>query len=154
MIARWRRATRVFDAFAPAARARRASDRAASTMTKILDGGVFHLERRRGVLVGADVHGNAYYEDVEAQQGRSRWVAYANPNDYSPANVPREWHGWLHYVNDEPGLPNAIEPTYEDPAPTFIRGQSDAGTYLPKGHFHRDGGPSRDWKKYQSWTPN
>ena len=112
---------------------------------------------RAGEKVGEDALGNAYYENTSYQQGRSRWVVPANADDYSAANVPREWHGWLHYVNDEPGLPNAPTPLYEDASPTYVRGASSAGTYLPKGHFLRrrddDAGVTRDWAKYQPWTP-
>ena len=74
-------------------------------------------------------------------------------DDYSAANVPREWHGWLHHINDEPGLPNARVPVYEDPSPTCALGKSSQGTYLPKGHWLQ-GARQRDWKKYTPWTPN
>lgn len=32
--------------------------------------------------------------------GRHRWVEYASPWDYDAANVPPEWHGWLHHITD------------------------------------------------------
>ena len=80
-----------------------------------------------------------------------------NLDDYSAANIPREWHGWLHHINDEPGLPNATTPIYEDASPYFVAGKSNAGTYLPKGHFLRqrpsDAGVTRSWAKYQPWSP-
>jgi len=123
----------------------------ASTLTKILDGSVFHLDTRSGALVGRDALGNEYYENMSYQQGRSRWVRYANPDDYSAANVPREWHGWLHYVNDEPGLENAVTPIYEDPVPTYAMGRSSAGAHAPKGSFEHP--RRRDWKRYDAWTP-
>merc|ERR1712159_603325 len=85
----------------------------ASTLTKILDGSVWHLEGRKGELVGEDELANKYYRDVSSQQGRNRWVVPPNADDYSAANVPRGWHGWLHHANDEPGLPDAAAPTYE-----------------------------------------
>lgn len=115
-----------------------------------------HLDGRKGELVGEDALGNKYYQNQSYQQGRNRWVVPPNPNDYSAANIPREWHGWLHHMNDEPGLPNAVEPTYEDAAPLYVEGKSSAGTYLPKGHFlrARPGEVTRSWARYQSWTPN
>jgi len=73
-------------------------------------------------------------------------------DDYSAANVPREWHGWLHYINDEPGLANVAPQIYEDKSPMFVHGRSSQGTYLPKGHLLHKNGP-RDWKKYTPWTP-
>ena len=115
-----------------------------------------HLEGRKGELVGEDELGNKYYQDVSSQQGRNRWVVPPDADDYSAANVPRGWHGWLHHANDEPGLPNAAAPTYEDDAPLFARGTSSAGTHLPKGHFSRakPGEVTRSWARYQSWTPD
>ena len=115
-----------------------------------------HLEGRKGELVGEDELGNKYYQDVSSQQGRNRWVVPPNADDYSAANVPRGWHGWLHHANDEPGLPNAAALTYEDDAPRFARGTSSAGTHLPKGHFSRakPGEVTRSWARYQSWTPD
>ena len=115
-----------------------------------------HLEGRKGELVGEDELGNKYYQDVSSQQGRNRWVVPPDADDYSAANVPRGWHGWLHHANDEPGLPDAAAPTYEDAAPRFARGTSSAGTHLPKGHFSRakPGEVTRSWARYQSWTPD
>ena len=82
--------------------------------TSILDGSVWQLNSRKGRLVGTDQHGNEYYENTKYQQGRSRWVKYKDLDDYNPANVPREWHQWLHYISDEPDLTQEIK--YEIPA--------------------------------------
>ena len=32
--------------------------------------------------------------------GRNRWVMYSDPKNYSASSIPREWHGWLHYIHD------------------------------------------------------
>jgi NADH dehydrogenase (ubiquinone) 1 alpha subcomplex subunit 12 len=124
--------------------------REASTMTKILDGSVWQLESRKGSLMGEDSLGNKYYENNNYQQGRNRWVVMKDLNDYSAANVPREWHGWLHHINDEPGLKGERDPIYEDKSPKFVQGKSTSGVYYPKGHWlHQKG--VRDWKRYAAW---
>jgi NADH dehydrogenase (ubiquinone) 1 alpha subcomplex subunit 12 len=112
------------------------------------------LEGRKGELVGVDAAGNSYYENRAYQQGRSRWVVMKDLDDYSAANVPAEWHGWLHHINDEPGLENAVQPIFADDHPAFIRGRNASGIHLPKGHFLRPGSEKRSWAKYSPWVPN
>lgn len=36
--------------------------------------------------------------------GRSRWIIYNEKYgmDYDGTHVDPEWHGWLHYMTDEP----------------------------------------------------
>ncbi|CAL6323827.1 unnamed protein product [Bathycoccus prasinos] len=127
-----------------------------STLTSILDGSVWQLNSRKGRLVGTDQHGNEYYENTKYQQGRSRWVKYKDLDDYNPANVPREWHQWLHYISDEPDLTQEIK--YEIPAihvklsKQFGAVASNEPRYYPKGHFFNKKG-IKDWKKYGAWSP-
>ena len=52
--------------------------------------------------MGEDSNGNKYYENTGYQSGRHRWVEYADLDNYNATSVPREWHGWLHHVDDEP----------------------------------------------------
>ena len=124
--------------------------------TSILDGSVWQLNSRKGRLVGTDQHGNEYYENTKYQQGRSRWVKYKDLDDYNPANVPREWHQWLHYISDEPDLTQEIK--YEIPAihvklsKQFGAVASNEPRYYPKGHFFNKKG-IKDWKKYGAWRP-
>jgi NADH dehydrogenase (ubiquinone) 1 alpha subcomplex subunit 12 len=127
-----------------------------STLLKILDGSVNWLNHKRGRLVGTDQFENEYYENTQLQQGRSRWVKYKDLNDYNPANVPREWHQWLHYISDEPDLKQEVK--YEIPAvymklsKQFGAVASNEGRHYPKGHFFNKKG-IKDWKKYKAWTP-
>ncbi|KAI5083510.1 hypothetical protein GOP47_0003253 [Adiantum capillus-veneris] len=58
------------------------------------------LHSRGATLVGVDKFGNKYYEKLNAQYGRHRWVEYADLNNYDASTVPPEWHGWLHYITD------------------------------------------------------
>ncbi|XP_041348532.1 probable NADH dehydrogenase [ubiquinone] 1 alpha subcomplex subunit 12 [Gigantopelta aegis] len=61
-------------------------------------------ELKTGTLVGEDKYGNKYYENKMYFMGRSRWIDYP-PSvgfDYDGSQIPAEWHGWLHYVHDDP----------------------------------------------------
>lgn len=64
----------------------------------------FLREFRDGELVGIDTYGNQYYElsinDPNLPFYRKRYVELANGSDDS-SQVPAEWHGWLHYTNDD-----------------------------------------------------
>uniref|UniRef100_A0A2N9J5E6 NADH dehydrogenase [ubiquinone] 1 alpha subcomplex subunit 12 n=1 Tax=Fagus sylvatica TaxID=28930 RepID=A0A2N9J5E6_FAGSY len=56
-----------------------------------------------GKVVGVDKFGNKYYENLNTQYGRHRWVEYAEKGRYNASQVPPEWHGWLHYITDHTG---------------------------------------------------
>ena len=48
-----------------------------------------------GQLVGTDSLGNKYFEKVDAQSCRNRWVVYAHASDWrkqDPSSVAPEWH--------------------------------------------------------------
>ncbi|KAF6138776.1 hypothetical protein GIB67_040908 [Kingdonia uniflora] len=53
--------------------------------------------------VGVDKFGNKYYENLDYQSGRHRWVEYGDKNRYNASQVPPEWHGWLHFITDHTG---------------------------------------------------
>ena len=57
---------------------------------------------KMGTLVGVDKLGNKYYENLEEQHGRHRWVEYNT--DYGPHREPTriqpEWHGWMTHMTD------------------------------------------------------
>jgi len=51
--------------------------------------------RRKGVLVGKDEQGNAYYRTHDDSH---RWVIY---NGYAEASrIPPGWHAWIHRRSD------------------------------------------------------
>jgi NADH dehydrogenase (ubiquinone) 1 alpha subcomplex subunit 12 len=110
-----------------------------------------------GELVGTDAHGNKYFEKVDAQSNRSRWVVFAGSTHYTmqnPTVVPPEWHGWLHYIVDEnPSNASGDDlkaPQYQIEAkahPSFT-----GPKYQPKGAWGTEG--QRDWRKYQAWQPS
>ncbi|KAK9896061.1 NDUFA12-domain-containing protein [Cystobasidium minutum MCA 4210] len=58
-------------------------------------------EPKPGRLVGTDYSGNRYYENNREQQGRNRWVDYAQ-YDFNGSQVPPEWHAWLNHVRLDP----------------------------------------------------
>lgn len=84
----------------------------------------FLREVRGGTLVGSDRYGNRYFEMVDIRDGntlpkslsdpvscfsinsstlpfyRCRYVELADGSDEA-SKVPPEWHGWLHYTNDD-----------------------------------------------------
>lgn len=59
-------------------------------------------EYRGGTLVGRDAYGNRYYElndDPSLPFYRKRYAELAGTDE--PSRIPPEWHGWLHYTNDD-----------------------------------------------------
>eukprot|EP00622_Pseudochattonella_farcimen_P002054 FR736908.1.p1 GENE.FR736908.1~~FR736908.1.p1 ORF type:complete len:204 (+),score=41.28 FR736908.1:41-613(+) len=56
-----------------------------------------------GELVGVDVNGNGYYENLDYPHGQHRWVEYADAHNYDASSIPPEWHGWTTHMQDAPG---------------------------------------------------
>ncbi|MGF1620362.1 MAG: NADH:ubiquinone oxidoreductase subunit NDUFA12 [Rhodomicrobiaceae bacterium] len=85
-----------------------------------------------GRFIGEDTAGNRYYEDMKglgpADRPR-RWVIYNGEADAS--KVPPEWHGWLHYIVDEPGNAAYQAKSWQKPHVPNMTGTSAA--YRPAG---------------------
>jgi len=108
---------------------------------------------KRGSLVGADEHGNRYYEsrDNSSYDGRKRrWVVY---DGYAEASkVSPDWYGWLHYTfdappTDEPLLRRSWE---KDHRPNLT------GTPLawrPPGSLAAEGVRPAATGDYEAWKP-
>ncbi|CAO3608011.1 unnamed protein product [Cunninghamella echinulata] len=81
-----------------------------------------------GRLVGTDVNGNKYFENLDEISGRERWVEYASVNQPDSGDVAPEWHGWLGKFVQEPPTEQNIVPQkwWGEPTPNF------SGT--PKGY--------------------
>lgn len=112
------------------------------------------MTSRKGTLVGEDSLGNKYYENMDYQSGRHRWVVYKDVEQgwstYNAAAVPAEWHGWLNHVDDKPGLEGATNPIY---GVKFVQPYvGDAEMYQPKGSFLNKRG-IKNWKRYTPWSP-
>uniref|UniRef100_A0A803KSP9 NADH dehydrogenase [ubiquinone] 1 alpha subcomplex subunit 12 n=1 Tax=Chenopodium quinoa TaxID=63459 RepID=A0A803KSP9_CHEQI len=104
-------------------------------------------------VVGVDQYGNKYYENMNVQYGRHRWVEYASKNRYNASQVPPEWHGWLHYITDHTGDEILmLKPSrYAIDHKENFTGEGDEKIYHSKGHTLNPG--QRDWTRYQSWQP-
>ncbi|KAL2921478.1 putative NADH dehydrogenase [ubiquinone] 1 alpha subcomplex subunit 12 [Bienertia sinuspersici] len=107
-----------------------------------------------GKVVGVDQFGNKYYENMNAQYGRHRWVEYASKNRYNASQVPPEWHGWLHFITDHTGDELlALKPSrYGIEHKENFSGEGDEYIYHSKGHALNPG--QRDWTRYQPWQPS
>jgi NADH:ubiquinone oxidoreductase subunit len=44
-----------------------------------------------GSLIGIDSVGNKYYENQAYMTGRTRWVVYADKDNFDASSVPAEW---------------------------------------------------------------
>ena len=52
--------------------------------------------------MGSDQFGNRYYENrVDYAMGTHRWIEPRDINNYDSSQIPPEWHGWMHHVNDQ-----------------------------------------------------
>ncbi|KAM1021146.1 hypothetical protein ACFX2J_042091 [Malus domestica] len=104
-------------------------------------------------LVGVDQIGNKYYEKLDSQYGRHRWVEYAEKSRYNASQVPPEWHGWLHYITDHTGdeLLMLKPKRYSIEHKENFTGEGDEFIYHSKGHSLNPG--QRDWTRYQPWEP-
>ena len=91
----------------------------------------FLREFRGGQFVGLDTYGNVYYEinDPNIPFYRKRYVELAKGDDSS--QVPADWHGWLHYTNDDAPSHsnNYIYPSWGERHTKNLTGTS--GKYVP-----------------------
>jgi NADH:ubiquinone oxidoreductase subunit len=105
---------------------------------------------RHGSEIGEDAYGNKYYEDPRriGPAGKPRrWVIYTGEADAS--KVPPEWHGWLHYIFDEP--PGSDYQAKAWQKPHIPNRTGTPGAYRPAGSIlnpsrRRVGGPD-----YEPW---
>jgi NADH:ubiquinone oxidoreductase subunit len=105
-------------------------------------------------FVGADEHGNRYYE-AKTNKGsyddrKRRWVTY---NGYAEASkVSPDWHGWLHYTFDEPPTVEPLKKrTWEKDHLPNLTGTPYA--YRPQGSLARTGERPPATGDYEAWTP-
>ena len=100
---------------------------------------------RKGVKVGEDAQGNAFYR---TQDGKRRWVIYNGESEAS--RVSPDWHGWLHHTFQQPPtdapLPRQI---WEKPHLENLSGTPLA--YAPAGSIRRSTPEPRS--DYDAWKP-
>jgi len=100
---------------------------------------------RKGVKVGEDDQGNAYYE---TRDGKKRWVIYNGEMEAS--RISPDWHGWLHHTWNEPPTKAALpHKPWEKPHQENLTGTALA--YAPAGSLRRAyPAPRAD---YEAWSP-
>ena len=100
---------------------------------------------RKGVRVGEDEAGNAFYE---TRDGKRRWVIYNG--EVEASRVSPDWHGWLHHTwNDPPTERPMTHKAWEKPHVENLTGTP--GAYVPAGSLRRPNPVER--KDYEAWTP-
>ncbi|MFD1194146.1 NADH:ubiquinone oxidoreductase subunit NDUFA12 [Seohaeicola saemankumensis] len=100
---------------------------------------------RKGVKVGEDAQGNAFYT---TRDGKRRWVIFNG--EVEASRVSPDWHGWLHHTYKEAPTdrPLAHKP-WEKPHQENLSGTPLA--YAPAGSIRRaEPAPRKD---YEAWTP-
>jgi NADH:ubiquinone oxidoreductase subunit len=93
----------------------------------------------RGKAVGTDATGNRYYvqsKGVGPLGVPRRWVIYKDLAEAS--QVPPEWHGWLHFLVDEPPTAEDYKPRpWQKPHRMNMTGTPEA--YRPAGSILASG---------------
>ncbi len=99
-------------------------------------------------FVGEDVHGNKYYEASDPSTAihcRDRFVIFKSLTNYDASDIPAEWFGWLHKINDSPPSDSSKEHQlsrgYRGHAPNWT---GTRGKYVPY---------STTKQKVQAWAP-
>ena len=115
--------------------------------------GAYMTIKGRGALVGEDEQGNRYFEarKATAEGVKRRWVIYKGVAEASRA--PPDWHGWLHYVFDEPPSEKPLpRKSFETDHQPNMTGTSMA--YYPKGSLAEPDGGAKLSEGYEAWSPD
>ncbi|MBN7785288.1 NADH:ubiquinone oxidoreductase subunit NDUFA12 [Ponticoccus gilvus] len=100
---------------------------------------------RKGVKVGEDEQGNAFYQTAD---GKKRWVIFNGEMEAS--RVSPDWHGWLHHTFDElPSERPLPHKAWEKPHIENLTGTALA--YAPPGSIRREQPAER--RDYEAWSP-
>lgn len=100
---------------------------------------------RKGVKVGEDEQGNAFYQTAD---GKKRWVIFNGEMEAS--RVSPDWHGWLHHTFDElPSERPLPHKAWEKPHIENLTGTALA--YAPSGSIRREQPAER--RDYEAWSP-
>ena len=100
---------------------------------------------RRGVKVGEDAQGNAFYQTAD---GKRRWVIFNGECEAS--RVSPDWHGWLHFTWDHPPTEVPLaKKLWEKPHLENLTGTDAA--YAPPGSIRRPVPVAR--ADYEAWQP-
>lgn len=66
-------------------------------------------------------NGNKYWENVNEQPGRTRWVDYAS-HDADTTQQEPIWHAWLSYTRLEPPSTDGLVQRFQHPWEGVRRG--------------------------------
>jgi len=108
-----------------------------------------------GNFRGVDEFGNRYYENLENQFGRHRWVVFAQRRrESSQATlIPAGWWGWMHNArNVTPADENFPKP----PKWVLLHKENFTGTdkrYLPTNYGKHNKSDAWTHLRYRSWNP-
>ncbi|WP_375570399.1 NADH:ubiquinone oxidoreductase subunit NDUFA12 [Seohaeicola saemankumensis] len=100
---------------------------------------------RKGVKVGEDAQGNAFYT---TRDGKRRWVIFNG--EVEASRISPDWHGWLHHTYKQAPTESPLEhKPWEKPHQENLSGTPLA--YAPAGSIRRaEPAPRKD---YEAWTP-
>ena len=108
--------------------------------------------KTRSRLVGEDEFGNRYYEAKKpsALGQHKRYVLFRGIAEAS--KVPPHWHGWLHYVEENPPPKSGgARHAWQKPHQPNLTGTIYA--YRPAGHLLGGGTRHSATGDYQAWKP-
>ena len=100
---------------------------------------------RRGVKVGEDAQGNAFFT---TKDGKRRWVIFNG--EVEASRISPDWHGWLHHTfANHPGHEALEHKTWEKPHVENLTGTIAA--YAPAGSIRKANPVLR--QDYEAWQP-
>lgn len=100
---------------------------------------------RKGVKVGEDEQGNAYYQ---TRDGKRRWVIFNG--EVEASRISPDWHGWMHHTFAEPPT-RAPLPHKAWELPHLPSQTGTAAAYAPAGSIRRAEPLER--RDYEAWSP-
>ena len=90
-------------------------------------------------LVGTDEYGNRYYEDFNHKnKNQRRFVEYADSGHWfpTPKKISPAWHGWMHYMYDEPPKKdNFVDPFFRSHRTPVFKTDHPSMAFKNQGHL-------------------
>lgn len=107
----------------------------------------------KGKHVGNDMFGNRYFTEKCAPKHRreKRWVIYKGKAEAS--KIPAQWHGWMHYTQDNPPTAEEQELSYGWEKEHLPNLTGTELKYVPPGHILRGAERDTSTSDYEAWKP-
>ena len=90
-------------------------------------------------LVGTDEYGNRYYEDFNHKnKNQRRFVEFADTGKMFPkaSKIAPGWHGWMHYMYDDPPKKdNYVDPHWRPRKTAQFMSDDPTRSYKNPGHL-------------------